>query len=381
MYSTEAGALESAIVLDAFRATRDSIDDYILKNKVDNYCSEFIPRTDELAIAVFCNAFEELGCPIRSVAPGTKLEIIENIPRYGKLIKYMYKALENKAGLIVTKDGDIIRTSVACPSGETEDMLEDLFDDMPEQEWELGLVQRTGRSFAHCLSGKEDPLQLLFGSEEGRTLMANFYAKSPLFSTILQQWAAFFENIGSKWPKKAGPLRILEIGAGTGGTTFKIVPVLARLGIPVVYTMSDIGSVFLSVAQKKLEEYPFVEYKVVDIEKEPEEALCHSQHIVIGSNVFHATRDLSISLKNVHKILRPDGFVMMHELTTQMLWADVAFGLISGWWAFEDGRQHALQSPEHWEKVLRSVGFGHVGWNEGSRPESRIQNLIWAMAS
>ena len=381
MPSKEASALNSATVLDAFRATRESIDDYIVKNKIDTYCSEFIPRTDELAIAVFCNAFEELGCPIRSAAPGTKLDPIKNIPRHEKFIKYMYNVLENKAGLIDIKGGEIVRTSVASPSSETEDMLEDLFDDMPEQQWELGLVQKTSGSFANCLSGKEDPLQLLFGSDEGRTLMANFYAKSPLFSTILQQWAAFFEDIGSKLPKNAGPLRILEVGAGTGGTTFKIVPVLARLGIPVVYTMSDIGSVFLSAAQKKLEEYPFMEYRVVDIEKEPEEALRNSQHIVIGSNVFHATRDLSVSLKNVHKMLRPDGFLMMHELTTQMLWADVAFGMISGWWAFEDGRQHALQSPKHWEKVLRSVGFGHVGWNEGTRPESRIQNLIWAMAS
>ena len=382
MPSKNAGALDADVVLDAFRATRESIDDCIVKNKIDTYCSEFIPRTDELATSIFCNAFEQLGCPIRSAAPGTKLDRIKNLPKREKLINYMYKALETKAGLIeTTSDGEIVRTSVACPSSETEDMLEDLFDDMPSQEWELGLVQRTGGSFANCLSGKEDPLQLLFGSDEGRALMANFYAKSPLFSTILQQWAAFFEKIGSKWPKHGEPLRILEVGAGTGGTTFKLVPVLARLGIPVVYTMSDIGSVFLSAAQKKLEEYPFVEYKVVDIEKEPEEALQHSQHIVIGSNVFHATRDLSVSLKIVHKMLRPDGFMMMHELTTQMLWADVAFGLISGWWAFEDGRQHALQSPKHWEKVLRSVGFGHVGWNEGTRPESRIQNLIWAMAS
>lgn len=381
MASTSDDRLDPNVILGAFRITRETIDDLIVRNKIDDYCSEFIPRTNELATAVFCDSFEKLGCHVRSAEVDTKLNSITQSPRHEKLIKYIYKVLEQNARLIESHGDEVVRTSVPCPSGETEDMLEDLLDDMPEQEWELGLVQRTSRSFAECLAGRQDPLQVLFGSEEGRTLMANFYAKSPLFSTILQQWAAFFENIGSKWPKKGGPLRILEVGAGTGGTTFKIVPVLARLGIPVVYTMSDIGSSFLSAAQKKLAEYPFVEYRVVDIEKEPDEELRGSQHIVIGSNVFHATRDLSVSLANVHKMLRPDGFVMMHELTTQMLWADVAFGLISGWWAFEDGREHALQSPQEWEKVLQSVGFGHVGWNEGTRPESRIQNLIWAMAS
>ena len=381
MLSNEDGSLSSATVLDAFRSMREATDDFIVKNKIDTYCSEFIPRSDELAIAVFCNAFEELGCPIRSAAPGTKLERIKHLPRHEKLIDYMYRALEKKAGLIETNGEEITRTSVACPSSEIEDILEDLLDDRPAQEWELGLMHRTGESFAKCLSGKADPLQLLFGSDEGRTLMTNFYAKSPLFSTILQQLAVFIEKIGSTWPKDAGPLRVLEVGAGTGCMTFKIVPVLARLGIPVVYTMSDISSVFVSAAQKKLEEYPFVEYKVVDIEKEPDATLQNTQHIVLGSNVLHATRDLSVSLANIRKMLRPDGFTIFHELTAQMLWADVAFGLISGWWAFEDERQHALQSPQYWGKVLSSVGFGHVGWNDGLRPETKIQNLIFAMAS
>jgi hypothetical protein len=80
-------------------------------------------------------------------------------------------------------------------------------------------------------------------------------------------------------------------------------------------------------------------------------------------------------------MLRPDGFTILHELTTQMLWADVAFGLIPGWWLFEDGREHALQSPQYWVKVLRSVNFGHVDWTDGRRPETKIQNLIFAMAS
>lgn len=275
---------------------------------------------------------------------------------------------------------EITRTSVACPSNEIEDMLEDLLDDRPAQDVELGLMQITGGAFAKCISGKADALQLLFGSVEGRTLITNFYAKSPFFSTILQQLAVFIEKICSTWPTDAGPLRVLEVGAGTGGTTFKVVPVLARLSIPVVYTMSDISSVFVAAAQTKLEDYPFVEFKVVDIEKEPDATLQNTQHIVLGSNVLHATRDLSISLANIRKILRPNGFTIFHELTTQMLWVDVALGLISGWWLFEDGRQHPLQSPQYWGKVLRSVGFGHVDWTDGHRPETKIQNLIFAMA-
>jgi hypothetical protein len=80
-------------------------------------------------------------------------------------------------------------------------------------------------------------------------------------------------------------------------------------------------------------------------------------------------------------MLRPDGCITYHELTSQLLWADVIFGLVEGWWLFEDGRHHVLQSPQHWEKIVRSVGFGHVDWTDGRHPEANIQNLIFAMAS
>ena len=78
----------------------------------------------------------------------------------------------------------------------------------------------TGGAFAKCLSGKEDALILLFSSVEVCTLVMTFYAKSALFRTVLQELAFFIEKIGRQ---------------GTGGTTYKIVPVLARLGTPVIH--------------------------------------------------------------------------------------------------------------------------------------------------
>lgn len=373
--------LSQTTVLDAFRSIKEATDDFVLQNQFETYCEEFMPRSEELSIAIFCNAFEELGCPIRSAAPGTKLKRVEHLARHKKVVDYIYKALEKNAGLIEMKGDEIIRTSVACPSRETDKMLEDLLRDRPAQDAELKLMRITGGAFGKCLAGKADALQLLFGSAEGRALLTKLYATSTLSSTVLQQLEVFIEKIGSTWPKNSGPLRVLEVGAGTGGTTFKIVPVLARLGIPVVYTMTDVSSFFIATARPKFKEYPFVEFKVVDIEKEPDVKLRNSQHIVLGSNVIHATRNLSITMSNVLKMLRPDGFTIYHELTSQLLWADVIFGLVEGWWLFEDGRDHALQSPTYWEKILKSVGFGHVDWTDGKRPEARIQNLLFAMAS
>ena len=373
--------LDSRLLLDAFRSIKKASDDFIVKNNFDTYCAEFMPRSDELSIAFFCNAFEELGCPIRTLAPGTKLERIQHIPKHKKIVDYMYKSLEKIAGLVEIRGGDIFRTAVAAPSSQTEPMLNDLLRDRPAQDAELMLMRVTGGAFGKCIAGKKDVIPILFGSAESRALLAKLYATSTLSSTILQQLEVFIKKIGSTWPKNAGPLRILEVGAGTGGTTTKIVPALARLGIPIEYTMSDVSSFFTATGRSKFKEYPFMKFKTVDIEKEPDAKLLKTQHIILGSNVIHATRNLSVSLSNIHKMLRPDGVLVYHEMTTQLLWSDIVFGLVEGWWLFEDGREHALQSPQHWEKILRSVGYGHVDWTDGRRPEAKIQNLIFAMAS
>ncbi|KAK3390628.1 hypothetical protein B0H63DRAFT_519839 [Podospora didyma] len=86
------------------------------------------------------------------------------------------------------------------------------------------------------------------------------------------------------------PVRILETGAGTGGTTAKMLPLRASLGVPVRYTLTDLSSSLVAAARKRFsKEYPFVEFKTFDIEKPPTPELAHSQHIVLATNCARYT--------------------------------------------------------------------------------------------
>jgi hypothetical protein len=105
----------------------------------------------------------------------------------------------------------------------------------------------------------------------------------------------FFEQFASSWPKPKGPLHILEVGVGTGGMIRRLLAVLKRSGVLFVYTMTSIGSAFGAAAQMKVGQYPTAVFRVLDIEREPPADLRHQQHIVLGSNVVHATRGLSLS--------------------------------------------------------------------------------------
>ena len=374
-------SLDAYTVLDAFSDIKGRTDEFIVANHLGTYSADFLPRSEEIAIAIFGNALEELGCPIRSTASGAKLERVQHLAEHKKLVDHMYRVLESRAGLVVDDGNLFTRTSKPCPDRDISSQLESLLRDRAAQDAEIKLMRAVGQSYGDCLAGKADVVQLLFQSVESRSLVEKLYATSDATRSLLQPLEAFIEEVAGSWSASDQPLRILEIGAGTGGTTSVLLPALARRGVSAVYTVTDLSPSLVTQASSTFKQYPFAEYKVVDIEKEPPLELQSSQHIVLGSNVVHATADGPSALKNVRKMLRPDGFLIFHELTTQMPWADVVFGLFEGWWRLDDGRQHALQSPHAWAKMLKSAGYGYVDWTDGRRPEAKLQSLILGMAT
>ena len=56
-------------------------------------------------------------------------------------------------------------------------------------------------------------------------------------------------------------------------------------------------------------------------------------------------------------MLRPDGILYLVELTRNLFWFDLIFGLLEGWWLFEDGRKHILADESLWKHHLDCSGF------------------------
>lgn len=147
------------------------------------------------------------------------------------------------------------------------------------------------------------------------------------------------------------------------------------------YTFTDLAPSFVVAARKKFKQYPFMKFCTHDIEKPPADDLLGMHHIVIASNAVHATDNLCESTRNIRKALRPDGPLVMVEMTSRVKWMDIVFGLFEGWWSFDDGRSYVVSNELQLEKNLQSVGYGHIDWTDGSRPENKMEKLIIAMAS
>ncbi|KAH8691966.1 putative polyketide synthase [Talaromyces proteolyticus] len=372
--------LPSKTIIEAFEESRKLTDKFIDDYRCAGYMEIVLPRQTQLCVALTVEAFDQTGCPLRTSKAGEILERISHMPEHQRLVDYLYKMLE-EARLVNLSDSKITRTAISTPSKSSEAILDQLLRDFPDHEWANRLTYFAGSRLADVLKGNCDGIKLIFGSDEGRRLVTGLYGDSLLNKLANVQMQDMVERVASRIPKDKGPLKILELGAGTGGTTKGMVALLSKLNIPVEYTFTDLAGSFVAAARKTFKEYPFMKYRVHDIEKPPANDLIGTQHIIIASNAIHATHNLMKSTENVRKALRSDGFLMMLEMTSPVFWVDLIFGLFEGWWLFDDGRQHAIAHQTVWERGLKSVGYGHVDWTDGNSPELDIQRVIIALAS
>jgi SAM-dependent methyltransferase len=221
-------------------------------------------------------------------------------------------------------------------------------------------VTRCGDNLLEVISGRESALEMLFpdGSSE---IADGLYNTSPLsrYSNGIVRAAV----VAAASPlAQDRPVRILEIGAGTGGTTAALLPAIAHL--PVSYCFTDVGPLFLAKARERFATYSFVSYRALDIERSPSAQGfgAHEFDVVVASNVLHATRNLHDTLAHVADLLTPAGLLVLCEATTHPFWFDVTTGLISGWQRFEDDLRDdvPLLAPDAWQHALAGHAFDAV---------------------
>lgn len=370
-------------ILDAFAQVKVTTDQRIRDNKVDITDSIIMARSNRLCVALIVEAFEQVGCPLRVASAGQVIQRISHPPQHARLVDWLYSFLEKDARLVDINGSRITRTAIPAPRKTSEAIYQELLQ--ANDTWIVAhkLAYYAGKNLADVISGKKDGIQALFGSPEGRDLVRGLYCDLPFNRLFYEQMRDTIRALVEKLPADfQGPLRILEMGAGTGGTTYILAPFLATLNIPVEYTITDLSPSMVAQARRTFgAQYPFMRFAVHDIEQLPDKSLLGTEHIVVASNAIHATADLAASASNIRAALRPDGLLLLTEMTEGLPFVDIVFGLLEGWWRFADDRVHALVSAEHWAARLREAGFGHVDWTDGSLSENNIQKVIMATSS
>ncbi|KAJ5953920.1 polyketide synthase [Penicillium viridicatum] len=371
-------------ILAAFRETKSAGDSFITSNGCSNYVKEVLPKQTQLCILHTLEAFEEMGSSIRALKSGERLTLFTPRPEHIPLIARLAEMLETQSGLIKVVDGPgltVLRTEAVYPAASSTNLKEELRQKYPEYQNVNELIFYVGSHLHRALRGEIDGIKLIFGNVEGRKLVSGLYGDWIMNICYYQQMEDFLSRLVSRLPPGSGPLRILEMGAGTGGTSKWLIPLLARLEIPVEYTFTDLAPSLVAGARKTFKQYAsMMNFRAHDIEQEPADDLINTQHIVVASNAVHATHSLVESATKLKKVLQPNGILMMLEMIEPLYWIDMIFGLFEGWWLFVDGRRHALTPPARWRTDLQAAGFGRVDWSDGLLPENTINKLIIAVA-
>ncbi|PWY87347.1 hypothetical protein BO94DRAFT_585895 [Aspergillus sclerotioniger CBS 115572] len=154
-------------------------------------------------------------------------------------------------------------------------------------------------------------------------------------------------------------LRILELGAGSGARTSKILAHLESFYSK--YTVSDPSSSLITTAKERLQGVQNLEFTTFDISKDLEEQDFGERQydLIIATNALYKTESLGASLTNARKLLHPRRRLVLQELCPSSKWINYIFGLLRGWWlGAEDGRtSEPYVDMKRWERELEKAGF------------------------
>jgi acyl transferase domain-containing protein/acyl carrier protein/SAM-dependent methyltransferase len=372
-------ALASPTIISAYSAfetIQNAYDQLAIETRAAKFWTDVYPDQARLVLAYVVEAFASLSCDMKSFQPGDVVPEIESLPRHKKLVRQLYHVLED-SHLISVNDNKFYRTNIPVEPTTAETLFQEILPKHPDSANVSKLVKAIGAELAECLTGAKDGLQLVFGNKANKENLGDVYENWPLLRTptlLLGDFLlkAFSNSTGS------GKFRILEVGAGTGGTTRYIVNYLNSHGIDFEYTFTDVSASLVAAAKKHFKGDEHMKFEVLDIEKPPIAEHVDAFHVIIATNCIHATRRLDESLGHLRKMIREDGMLTLVEITKSMFWLDIAVGLFEGWWLFEDGRTHALATETHWERVMKGAGFSDVAWTDGNRPEAKTVRIIAA---
>jgi SAM-dependent methyltransferase len=216
------------------------------------------------------------------------------------------------------------------------------------------------------------------------SLVESVYRDNPVadhFNTVLGDRLLSFIDATAPGTR----LRILEIGAGTGGTSAELFKRLAdRADRIEEYAYTDLSQLFLMHAKERFgTDIPYIKRRIFNVEKAlaPQRYAPGTYDIVIAANVLHATTRIRESLRNAKALLKQGGVLLINELATHKLSMHVSFGLLEGWWLNEDLGMRTPGCPvldaSQWAHVLAAEGFEHVGIATGE-PELLGQQVIEA---
>ena len=340
---------------------------------------EMTRRLDDVAIRFVIAALKSLGFDWQVGLEISQAAIDAEIPvRHRPKVARMLGRLAERGWLQVN---GVYRVLLPQP----DDLADALLDEVEQTQRypECGLVRRAGAALSAIWRGVVEPLTVLFpdGSTEKA---AQFYSEARMLAGFNRLAGEALRHLIAACPPHR-TIRVLEVGAGTGGLTMHLLPQFPSERSE--YHFTDLSPLFLRAAENRFRDFRFLRTKLFDVTRPPamQDVAEGEFDLVVAANVLHATPRLRETLANVRQLLRPGGWLLLLEGANPPLWGDMVFTLIDGWWHFEDTDlrpDYPLMRRDRWCQVLAETGFDNVAClNDAKHQDNSNHTLYLAQTS
>jgi len=225
------------------------------------------------------------------------------------------------------------------------------------------MLEEVAGSFSDVLDGRREPVSVLWPDGE-ETLLRERLRDNAL---AVYDASAALDALADTVRATAGdaPLRVLEVGAGHGTFTWRLLERWPQRGAA-EYHVTDVSPLQVRRAEARAAELGLtgMRFGTFDITADPEEqGLAPGTYdLVVGYNVVHVAPRVREALRGLGRLLRPGGLLGLVELTEMPLWNDMLNSLAPGWWDFDDDlRQDSIHLDRAaWLRALQETGFTRV---------------------
>lgn len=289
-------------------------------------------------------------------------------PTYERWLQQGFTLLVEQGHL--TREGDLLTVvdaalldSERC-SEQWQELKSQTLDD-PRQHAQVMLVDALLPALPRILQGHELASAVMF-PEGSLALVSGVYERNPVADHANDVMAeALLAYLRSRATQPAAGFRLLEIGAGTGATSAALLERLGEFaGAIREYCYTDISKAFLSQGtQRFAQSVPYLTTKLFDVERPvgPQGLEVGAYDVVIAANVLHATSDMRRTVRNAKALLKAGGVLLINELVDSNLFLHLTFGLLPGWWLYQDPELRVpggpALSPRSWQALLQSERF------------------------
>jgi acyl transferase domain-containing protein/SAM-dependent methyltransferase len=321
----------------------------------------FNQAADQLCTSYICAFLARCGLEMHKGAHYRVTEIESRLPidpKFRRFFRYLLQCLAEDG--VVEASGDAITFVESGAAVElSAPRLQRVTARYPDFAGLMNELDRIAAHFAPVMRGAVEAVSVLY--TDGRTDSGVSSFETALKYSNVEAYMAvavqYIRALAVNASREGRRLRILEVGAGTGQLTWKLLRGLE--GIQVEYTFTDLGRAFLNAAKETARQAGFdaIEFRLLDIAKDAvaQGVSPASFDVVAGYNVIHVAPDIEATVNSLARLLAPDGKLVILEAGKVSRWQTLLHGLKVGWWHFAD--EHRKDSPlipfDRWEHVFR----------------------------